>query len=200
MPTGPAKVAILLNGPPRAGKDTAVEALAPLLGEEAEVLKFTQPVKDYTHRQAGLDCRHDAYEEQKDAPLREFGGRTPRQAYIETSARLKAEHGPDIVCRMFVEAIKNSPARIILNPDCGDDMEAEHVAEALGYDSVLVVRIHRDGHDFSQDCRTWVRGTRFATVDVHNEDGRRREYESEVVAHALAFLERTGLSLRPYAA
>src|SRR5690606_2469170 len=96
------KIAILLNGPPRAGKDTAVEALAAALGAAAEIFKFTSPVKDLTHRNAGLDCATDHYEELKDTPLPEFGGRTPRQAYIDTSAELKRKNGQDAVARMFV--------------------------------------------------------------------------------------------------
>jgi len=195
-----AKVAILLNGPPRAGKDTAVEALASALGEVAEVFKFTRPVKDLTHRNAGLDCRHDAFEELKDTPLEEFGGRTPRQAYIDTSRELKAREGDDAVAKLFVEAISASDAQVILNPDCGDDMEALRVAEAFSFDAVLVIRIHREGHDFSQDCRTWVTSPLLRIVDVTNRSGFRRDFESEVVAHARAFIESAASPLPAYAA
>jgi len=194
------KVAILLNGPPRAGKDTAVEALAPALGQIAEVFKFTRPVKDLTHREAGIDCAHDAYEELKDVPLPEFGGRTPRQAYIDTSRALKDREGEDAVARLFVKAIQESGASVILNPDCGDDMEALCVAEAFSPENVFVIRIHREGHDFSKDCRTWVTSDRLNVVDVVNRSGMRREFESEVVARVKTFLENLPAAAREYAA
>lgn len=183
------KIAILLNGPPRAGKDTAVAALESAFGPHAETLKFTRPIKDLTHSRFGLDCSHDAFEDLKDVPLPEFGGMTPREAYIDTSAKLKAERGDDAVCRLFVEAIDACNASLILNPDAGNDMEAEAVAEALGADRVLVIRIHRDGHYFSQCCRTWISSPSLHIVDVTNREGERRVFESEVVALSRAFVE-----------
>lgn len=194
------KIAILLNGPPRAGKDTAVEALADALGGSVEIFKFTRPIKDLTHRNAGIDCTHDAYETLKDTPLEEFGGRTPRQAYIDTSRELKRLNGEDAVARLFVEAINASEASIILNPDCGDDMEALCVAEAFSHENVFVIRIHRDGHDFSQDCRTWVLSPALNIVDVTNRSGLRKEFVSEVVARAKSFVERPASRARGYAA
>lgn len=183
------KIAILLNGPPRAGKDTAITALlAAFAPGHAEIIKVTQPIKDLTHKRLGLDCRHDAYELEKDLVLPEFEGKTPRESYIATSAKLKAEHGAGAVMDLFVESVVDSECDIILNPDIGDDMEAERVAATLGADRVLVIRIHRPGHDFSLDCRTWVASPSLNVIDVHNEPGQRRVYESEVVAQAMAFI------------
>jgi len=189
MAVGSSKIAVLLNGPPRAGKDTAIEALREAFGQISEVIKFTRPVKDLTHERFGLNCDHDAYEELKDTPLPEFLGMTPRQAYIDTSAKLKAKHGEDVVRRLFVEAVLASNAEIVLNPDAGDDDEAEIVAQRLGFDRVLVIRIHRKDHDFSQDCRTWVTSPKLRIIDIHNNDGERRIFESQVVATAKAFLD-----------
>lgn len=186
MGVGNGKIAILLNGPPRAGKDTAVNALVEMFGAEAEVFKFTRPVKDITHARYGLDCPHDAFEATKDTALPEFGGLTPREAYIETSASLKAERGDDAVRNLFVEAVMASPARIILNPDVGDDLEAESVAAALGVDNVLVLRIHRDGHDFSKDCRSFVTSARLNILDVRNE-GAQEDYQRSVQEIASQF-------------
>jgi len=195
------KVAILLNGPPRAGKDTAVEALVSAFGGNCEVFKFTRPVKDLTHRNAGIDCPHDFYEALKDTPLAEFGGKTPRQAYIDTSADLKRRHGEDAVAKLFVQAARQSGARIILNPDLGDDMEAHCVADAFSPERVLVIRIHREGHDFSMDCRTWVTSPELRIVDVTNRSGYRREFEAEVVAWAKKFVSEVETpALNSYAA
>lgn len=183
------KIAILLNGPPRAGKDTAINALmAAFSAGNAEILKVTQPIKDLTHKSFGLDCRHDAYELDKDVNLPEFNGKTPRESYIATSAELKREHGEGAIMDLFVEAVVASECDVILNPDIGDDMEADRVAATLGTDRILIIRIHRPGHDFSMDCRTWVTSQNLNIIDVHNEPGQRRVYESEVVARAMAFI------------
>jgi hypothetical protein len=185
------KIAILLNGPPRAGKDTAITALmAAFAVGSAEILKVTQPIKDLTHKRLGLECSHDAYEIEKDLKLREFQGKTPRESYIATSAGLKREGGPGAVMDLFVDAVLASPCEVILNPDIGDDMEAERVAAMIGAERVLVIRIHRPGHDFSMDCRTWVNSPNLTIIDVHNEPGQRRVYESEVVAQSMAFITR----------
>lgn len=194
------KIAILFNGPPRAGKDTAVNALVDTIVEDFEIIKFTGPVKDLTHRNHGLECAQDAYEINKDTPLPEFGGRTPREAYIDTSTNLKKVSGIDAVAKLFVEAIHASNASVILNPDVGDDMEALAVANSLGRDNVLVLRIHKDGHDFSKDCRTWVQSDELTIIDIVNEDGKRREFESEVAARVRGFLERVLESRNVYAA
>lgn len=188
MNNGSEKVAILFNGPPRAGKDTAVNSLMDVLSDY-EIVKFTGPLKDLTHLNYGLDCSQDAYEVTKDTPLQEFNGKTPRQAYIETSAALKASQGEDAVAQLFVNSILASAAKVILNPDVGDDMEALAVAKALGHENVLVIRIHKDGHDFSNDCRTWVQSSALTIIDVENLAGRRREFESEIAAHVQGFLE-----------
>jgi len=183
------KIAILLNGPPRAGKDTAITALfAAFSPGTAEVIKVTQPIKDMTHNRLGLKCAHDAYEIEKDLVLPEFGGKTPREAYIETSTALKRERGPNAVMDLFVDSVVASECDVILNPDIGDDMEAERVASTIGADRLLVIRIHRPGHDFSHDCRTWVTSPTLNIVDVQNEPGQRRVYESEVVARAMSFI------------
>ena len=182
------KIAILFNGPPRAGKDTAVNALVSVV-DDFEIIKFTGPVKDRTHKLHGLNCAQDAYEINKDTPLSEFNGKTPRQAYIDYSTNLKKEKGIDAVAKLFVEAIHASKANVILNPDVGDDMEALAVANSLGKENVLVLRIHKAGHDFSQDCRTWVVSDELTIIDIFNEDGKRREFESEVAARVRSFLD-----------
>lgn len=184
------KIAILFNGPPRAGKDTAVNALVGGIVDNYEIIKFTGPVKDITHRNYGLVCAQDAYETNKDTPLDDFNGKTPRQAYIDTSSDLKQMNGVDAVAKLFVEAINASDAAVILNPDVGDDMEALAVAHSLGRENVLVMRIHKDGHDFSNDCRTWVQSNELTIIDIVNEYGKRREFETEVAARVRIFLER----------
>lgn len=182
------KFAVLLNGPPRSGKDTASEALRDVLGNGCELLKFTRPVKDLTHARHGLDVAHDHFESLKDTPLDAFQGKTPREAYIETGEHERLQNGDDAVAKLFVKSVVASASDVVLNDDVGGDMEAEAVAEALGFDRVLVIRVHRKGRDFSNDCRDWVRSGKLRIHDVQNEEGRRREFQSEVSALVRSFL------------
>jgi hypothetical protein len=79
-------------------------------------------------------------------------------------------------------------------------MEALAVANSLGLENVLVLRIHKDGHDFSKDCRTWVQSHELTIIDIVNENGKRREFETEVAARVRSFLERVSDIRSSYAA
>lgn len=182
MTPSAAKIAILLNGPKYCGKDTAATALLEAFGAEASIFRFTVPVKEETHRRYGLDVAYDHYEDQsvKDAPLPEFGGLSPRQAYIKVGDELRAEHGPDIVTRMLCDNISRSPVPVVVNPDCGGDGEAEGIVNLLGYDRVIVFRIHKEGHDYAGDSRSWVSSDKVRKIDIVNVAGQVADYLSTV--------------------
>lgn len=177
------KIAILLNGPKYCGKDTAASALLQAFGEDSAIFRFTVPVKDETHRRYGLDVAYDHFEDQKvkDLPMECFGGLSPREAYIKVGNELRAEHGPDIVTEMLCERIRASGVPIVVNPDCGGDGEAEGIVEELGYDRVIVFRIHKEGHDYTGDSRNWVTSEKVRKIDIVNVAGQVADYVSTVV-------------------
>jgi hypothetical protein len=184
------KIAILLNGPANCGKDTAADALLDTFGPDSGLFRFTVPVKDETHQRYGLDVSWDHYEDRrvKDTALPEFGGLTPREAYIAVGNDLRAKHGPNIVAEMLCDRIRVSNASIVINPDCGGDSEAESIARELGgYEQVLVVRIHKAGCTYDGDCRNWVTSNNFRKVDVVNVAGQVGDYVSTVVTIAELF-------------
>lgn len=177
------KIAILFNGPKYCGKDTAAAALTKAFGEDSAVFRFTVPVKEETHRRYGLNVPFDRYEDRtiKDTPLPEFGGLSPRQAYIQVGDSLRAEFGPDVVTDMLCERIRNSRVSIVINPDCGGNGEAEGIVDELGYEQVIVFRIHKDGCDYAGDCRDWVTSDKVRKIDIVNVDGQVADYVSTVV-------------------
>lgn len=166
------KKAVLFNGPPRSGKDTSTEILLNLISDidiSSDVLKFTKPVKDITHKLYGLErYSHDYFEDVKDTPLDVFNGKTPREAYIETSTSFREKYGFDFFAKKFVEMIDNSDKQLIVNMDVGYDYEAEAVVNALGVDNVLICKIHRIGHDFSNDCRSFVNINGVKETEIYN--------------------------------
>jgi hypothetical protein len=171
--TAQAKFVIALNGPPRSGKDEATKALSRILDPwfVHETMKFTAVVKDLTHRSLGLDCRHDAFEALKDVPLPEFGGLTPRQAYIAKSASEKAERGESAIADHFIAKMLESPARLVLNSDIGIPIEIDGLAATVGAENILLLRLHRTGHDFSKDNRTYLGHPDVETHDISNDSG-----------------------------
>jgi hypothetical protein len=189
MNSTPEKIAILLNGPKYCGKDTAAAALLKVFGDASAIFRFTVPVKEETHRRYGLDVPYDHYEDQsvKDAPLPEFGGLSPRQAYIKVGDELRAQHGPDIVTTMLCDRIRDSSVPIVVNPDCGGDGEAEGLVEELGFDRVIVFRIHKEGHDYAGDSRNWVTSDKVRKIDITNVEGKVEDYLSTVVQIAEMF-------------
>jgi hypothetical protein len=192
------RLAIVLNGPPRAGKDTAIEVLAEVFSD-ADVYQFFRPIKELLHQELGLAVPYDFYEDAKDVPLPEFGGMTPRRAYIDKGDRMQAEHGHSILTDTYFAAIASSNAPILVTT-CGMDSEALEIAGIFGLENTLVLRIHRDGCDFSQDSRSWVHSDHLTIRDVRNVHGRQREYQSEVAAVCRAWVEAARLSEQRVAA
>jgi hypothetical protein len=161
---------ILLNGPPRCGKDTAGALLAERIESDGSVVwteKVSRILKERTHAlygqvdRAGAPLPHDYFEQRKDAPLPEFLGRTPRQAYIAVSEKyLKPLHGEDVLGRMLADDIAktlNDPAypkpRAVIVTDSGFRAEVEPLAAMA--ERVLLVHIHREGFTFEGDSRDY---------------------------------------------
>lgn len=186
------KIVILLNGPKRAGKDTASAALAEAGGAAVRLLKFTDPVKRLAHAAHGIDRPTWWFEPVKDTRLPEFGGLTPREAYIATGDRLREERGEDAVAKLFVEAMAASGAEIVVGSDLGREAEVLLAAQAVGAENVFILRIHRDGHDYRDDCRGWIEVPGIRSEDVRN--GGDVAFAEEVVRRCAAFAESRGVA------
>ena len=87
---------VLISGPPRSGKSRAGACLSERLG--ADHFALSDVLKRLTHEHFELDpsLAPHHFEEHKDQPRQEFGGLTPREAYIMYSETvLKPRHGND---------------------------------------------------------------------------------------------------------
>lgn len=180
------KSIVLLNGPPRSGKDTAFRAIKKRL-PYAQEIKFTSFVKSQTHEFYGLQCEEDAYEFLKDTPLPDFKMLTPRQAYIKRSLELRAEHGEDVVARDFVARLRRLSSPFVVNSDIGTDLEAELVLEEVGPHGIFCIQIEREGHSFDSDCRNYVNLKGVACRRIRNENI--DIFEAEVVAAVMDFMQ-----------
>lgn len=178
---------ILLNGPPRAGKDTAGDYLVSQLA--GSKLKFSDPVKGGTHAAYELDVPTDHFEDVKDQRLPEFFGYTPRSCYIDHSERyMKPKHGKDIFGQLFVRRMIRSDDEIIIVPDSGFVEEAAPVLDEVGPDNVMVVRIHRDGKSFAGDSRSYINLPEAHTIDLRNIEGDPEGFCDRVLNSVQAFI------------
>jgi hypothetical protein len=154
------KQLILLNGPPGSGKDTIADALVQIFSN-AEVEKFAKPIKEHCKAIYGLTQEQwdevDSSQDAKAAPHPYFFGQSCRQVQINFSELfLKPTHGKDIFGKLLFRRVEASTADYFFISDSGFKEEAEKVIEEFGNENVTLVRIHRDGCDYSIDSRSYV--------------------------------------------
>lgn len=150
------KKLIVLNGPPRCGKDTLARYLAH--EENLAHIKFASKLKIMAHCLYGIPNPEDIYqfEDCKDEPNPAFYGLTPRQAYIEVSERyIKPVHGMSFFGDRLLETIEGLPNKIFVASDGGLIEELSPVANGLGTGNVLVIKISRPTCNFIEDSRSY---------------------------------------------
>ncbi len=167
------KKIILLNGPPRCGKDFAGGILWDIL-PDAQVNKFAAQLKVRTHAlylkfdRHGLAFLHDHYEDCKDMPHPDFEGATPREAYIAFSEQyVKPLHGEAQFGRWLLDQIQDTPYETHIITDSGFVPEAKVLIEAFDAENITLVRIHREGCGFSSDSRSYLE-LPVKTIDIVN--------------------------------
>lgn len=151
---------VILNGPPRSGKDTLADYLC-YRYSNAVHLKFADEVKQKVHRMYGLhESSSIALEKTKDIPCKALYYLTPREAYIGLSELyIKPMHGKDFLGRVLVEKIKQTPRfedRLFVVSDGGFMEELEALLKVIKSKCISVARIHRPGCDFKNDSRRYL--------------------------------------------
>ena len=166
---------ILLNGPPRCGKDTAGEYLQSITPRSC-VIKFAGALKRSVHADFGLPShlQEDHFEPCKDAPHPAFFGMTPRQAYIQKSElRQKPFLGEDIYGRVALRRlwrVYQAGTRVFFFTDSGFAHEAVPIMGVVGNENALLLRIHAEqrGCDFKNDSRSYINLDGVKAYDVEN--------------------------------
>jgi hypothetical protein len=176
---------LLINGPPRAGKDTVGQIVAKYARGRVYVAKMAKALKERTHAlydlrfrgpsapfdQLGEPYPHDWFESSKDQPSPDFLGLTPRQAYIAVSERLlKPMHGPRVFGELLVQDLERNArdADLIVVTDSGFADEALPIIERFGADRVHLIRVRRPGHTFEGDSRSFIELPGIRTLDLQN--------------------------------
>ena len=187
----PRKQVVLLNGPPKVGKDTAEQGLRQSIGHHDKV-KFSDPVKKGTHASYELDVGVDHFEAVKDEEREEFLGLTPRQAYIKHSEQyMKPIHGADVFGKLAVRRMLKVPHDLIVVPDSGFYDEAMPAVHEFGADNVLLIRLYMIGRSFDEDSREYIDLPGVPTVDIENTYGNLDRFYTDIHDAVMGWLNQS---------
>lgn len=182
---------ILLNGPPRSGKDTAADYLLENL-KGSQHLKFAEPLRRAVPAMYGIsEKRWDfLYHEAKELPCDDLLGLSVRQAMISASEDwMKPLHGADVFGKIAAQKIKRMRKGTIVISDCGFDSEVAPLVEEFGARNLLVIAIKRKGCNFKNDSRGYIEKPARATRAVVKNDSTVENFQLDVFGVALDWLE-----------
>ena len=161
---------IFLNGPPGCGKDTAANFILDAMSN-CRHRKISQPLKDICKIMMPLGEAYwkIAFDEKADEIMDKIADTTPRQLQIDIWKFMVERFGTDIMGQLFAMQMTDVPAKHVVVSDGG--MEDEVRAITRVYPACRAIRIHREGHDFSNDSRSYIDYERFniKTVDLDND-------------------------------
>lgn len=184
------KTIVLFNGPPGSGKDYIAKSSLDLVSDRASMVeKFAKSVKQGVHGMFGITydngcvVRHDHFEDRKNTPLAEFMGMTPREAYIWYSeVVMKPKFGDDIFGKLTADRIEKSDYSTFMVSDSGFAEEALVLVNRFGADNVKLVRMHREGHDFTGDSRSYINLPMCQVIDFRNDSQSLSDFHFDLVA------------------
>lgn len=155
----------LLNGPPRSGKDSAAKFIRDHFGiHQCAHVKLAGVLKRRTHALYGLvdlhghPLRADFFEDVKEEPREEFGGLTPRAAYIAVHRYLSDHHGTDVLGRLLIarsEVWRDRRANYVVS-DVGSREQCQPILDTFGPENVVLIRLRRDGCEWDNRRRVEI--------------------------------------------
>lgn len=154
---------ILLNGPPRSGKDTAATYIAAKYDDyNPKIDRMSLPIKAaFFAMMYDETPEHDDnfYENSKESQIPIFSRKSPtsfRQWQIDFSEKfMKPYYGDEIFARLFLDRLLDT-APLVIVPDCGFSIEVYVLYNELPPDDILLIQLHRPGCDFTHDSREYV--------------------------------------------
>ena len=179
---------VVLNGPPRCGKDTLLRQFPQITGNLVDDLRFSRPLKIGGHLTMGLvSATMEGYDATKDEPNPDFFDLTPREFYIAMSENfLKPTFGKDILGKLWLReylrrhnelmtetftALNHSMFdRTTVLCDLGFPDELEPLKDYFGASNIVILRLHREHKDFTGDSRNYIHNTGCKEYDVENPE------------------------------
>jgi hypothetical protein len=172
---------VLLNGPPRAGKD-AIGSMLEMGIDRSRRFKFAEPITRYLFDEFDIHMEHV----QKDVPHERLFGRTPREVAIAYSERMcKPLFGQDYFGKEAIGRIEAARVecltQVAIFTDSGFVSEVLPLVERFKAENILVVRVHRLGKNFDGDSRSfWQPPVGVKELDFDNDQKSLRELTTKV--------------------
>ena len=167
------KKIVLLNGPPRSGKDTVSNLLFEYFKKESvkvEQCKFAQPIKDFVRQFyfRGDQYLFDWYDNiEKDTAFPVLYGKTCREiqiAFAETF--LKQLHGQEIFGHLAIKRLSMSDNDIFIFSDCGFIEECIPLLDSFKKENIYLIKLYRENCSFSNDSRNYIKDDCFSCSNL----------------------------------
>ncbi len=161
---------ILLNGPPRSGKDTAAAFIVKYLSHTTHY-KLSRPLKGAVHKIFDISGEMVVhFEKNKETSSPHLLGSSYRAAQIDIFWMLENIYGPDVLARLFIRYIKkNDASKHIVLSDCGRTAEGQALVKHFGGDKVARIKLFRPGCNYDNDIREYVKINCERDASIDNE-------------------------------
>lgn len=161
---------LIFSAPPSAGKDTATEFLTKSILERFIHKEFKTQLNELVKKIYQLTDEQWAeltHYPVKNDPSPLLNGLSSRQAQIKVSEEvIKPHFGQDYFGIAAVKSLVKGKINVF--SDGGFKSEVDVLINELGADNVIIVRIHRDGCDYSKDSRSYLYDDRVKSFDLIN--------------------------------
>lgn len=165
---------ILLNGPPRCGKDTLGRILQEYYSDTSQTVSFASCLKVMVHGMLYpiMHGIHSAalgdpyyYEDIKDIPQDDLAlvcgekYNTYRKLYILLSEEFfKPKFGKEFFGKTLAEyiSVQNEKNDTFIVTDCGFAEEVQCVVGKFGAENCQLIQLYRDGCTFANDSRSYI--------------------------------------------
>lgn len=147
---------MILNGPPRCGKDTGAIAVEKHFGSDiCKHLKVSQPLKDYVTDVLGTP----AYELEKTKDVIVKGMNSSyRDLQIHVYHQLSQVFGTDWLGKVLINKMKVYEQSYFILSDVGRNDDILPLLRHIPPSDILIVQIMREGCSFTGDIRSYVSG------------------------------------------
>lgn len=201
-------VCLLINGPPRSGKDTAAEFISKVWGDKYNVYiyRFSDPLKTSICSWIGVErgsTGESELEFTKDEPCMALSGSSYRQAQIRLSEdHIKPLYGNNIFGKWAALRILRTLERVKHNtrmlpyrkpsmfvfPDSGFAAEANEVIALRPTIEVALFHTYRPDCDFTNDSRSYIEPQYIPIIDIQN-DGSLEDYHAKITRSLVWWLQ-----------
>lgn len=182
---------VLINGAPRSGKDTIAKWFFNTHPKRVFFERFSMPHKlafaAMMDQHINLWGEVDHFEDIKDEIIPTLGISFRRWQIDFSEKFMKPLSGENVFGRMLHARTRNfPPSTIVVIPDCGFQIEVDTLRD----EDCLLIRVERNGCDFSSDSRSFVEpAPKWAFEQIEN-NGTRSDLQKSSFSLITKWLEK----------